>query len=304
MDALPSRFLHSVQSATMPLHAEVVGAIPGSLIVELDRRWTMAFAAGVPDDSSVLYGLDGDVKAHPLFPVAPEWQLVVQGRATGTGLTRDEVRRGIHVSHDLVVHRQISVGEQVRLEARTVAVDSRRAGATQSVLFTATAADGSVVWRTLNVSLFLGVELVGEPTSEHIDWPADPRRVGSKASVSDLVPLAVLRSEVRMMDAHVYSECARIWNPIHTDPEAARSAGLPAPILHGTATLARTVSLIANHLGVPVENVRRIAGHFAAPVDLGSTIVVRILSMDEDSCRFDVLNASTNSAIRDGLIVW
>src|SRR5262249_57234972 len=44
--------------------------------------------------------------------------------------------------------------------------------------------------------------------------------------------------------AHVYSECARIWNPIHTDIAVARSAGLTAPILHGSATLAVAVSQV------------------------------------------------------------
>jgi len=42
--------------------------------------------------------------------------------------------------------------------------------------------------------------------------------------------------------AHVYTECARIWNPIHTDPAVARQAGLSAILLHGTATLALAVS--------------------------------------------------------------
>src|SRR4029453_1637959 len=42
--------------------------------------------------------------------------------------------------------------------------------------------------------------------------------------------------------AHTYTECARIWNPIHTDKAVARSAGLPDIILHGTATLALAVS--------------------------------------------------------------
>ena len=50
--------------------------------------------------------------------------------------------------------------------------------------------------------------------------------------------------------ALVYTECARIWNPIHTDLAVARGAGLAAPILHGTATLALAVSrAVARELG-------------------------------------------------------
>ena len=47
--------------------------------------------------------------------------------------------------------------------------------------------------------------------------------------------------------AHVYTECARIWNPIHTDVAYARAAGLPDIILHGTATLALSVSAFCNY---------------------------------------------------------
>ena len=61
--------------------------------------------------------------------------------------------------------------------------------------------------------------------------------------------------------AHVYSECARIWNPIHTDKKVARQAGLPDILLHGTASLALSVSAILRHFQ-----------HFnvdGAPVDVG-----------------------------------
>lgn len=37
---------------------------------------------------------------------------------------------------------------------------------------------------------------------------------------------------------HIYSECAAIWNPIHTGTAVALAAGLPDIILHGTATWA------------------------------------------------------------------
>ena len=50
------------------------------------------------------------------------------------------------------------------------------------------------------------------------------------------------RNEIRVPigagAAHVYTECARIWNPIHTDTAVTAKAGLPGIILHGTATLA------------------------------------------------------------------
>ena len=63
-------------------------------------------------------------------------------------------------------------------------------------------------------------------------------------------PLTVVPLPVSQVEAHLYSECARIWNPIHTDRAAALAAGLPDIILHGTATLAKAVSWIIDEYAV------------------------------------------------------
>ena len=107
---------------------------------------------------------------------------------------------------------------------------------------------------------------------------------------------------VRTVDAHVYSECARIWNPIHTDVLAARGAGLPAPILHGTATLARSVSLATAMAGAPLASVRRIAGRFSAPVALGATFDVRLLAATPEHLWFDAVLPDGSTAIANGLL--
>lgn len=283
----------------MPLHADVLGFSAGSLDVAVDARWAMAYAAGVPDTRPELYDTAGTLTVHPMLAVAVEWQLLVAHRSGGSGLTAAEVRTGIHVGHDLVLDRALRSDEQIHLEARTVAVDRRRAGATQTVLFTATDSGGAVVWRTANTSLFLGVELVGEPGAVELDWPDAAPPIGTDAE-----PVALRTSEVRALDAHVYSECARIWNPIHTDVVAARRAGLAAPILHGTATMARAVGIVAEVLDVPLAQVRRVAGRFSAPVDLATSIEVRVFAPEGRAARFDVLTQGGAAAISGGLVAW
>lgn len=286
----------------MPLHASVLGAAAGDLTVEVDHRWTMAYAAGVPDTSPELYDTAGGLAVHPLFPVAVEWQSIMAQRSEGTGLTSAEVRRGIHVDHDLALDGPIPAHGRVRLHATTVAVGRRRAGATQTVLFTATDADGTRLWRTLNTSLFLGVDLVGEPAEMALDWPDTPTLAAAPSATESAT--AGIQSFVRPVDAHVYSECARIWNPIHTDVVAARAAGLERPILHGTATLARAVSLATRQIGAPLVDVRRIAGRFSAPVDLDSTIEVEVTDTGARSLAFTVRAGTGSVAVRDGLICW
>ena len=73
----------------------------------------------------------------------------------------------------------------------------------------------------------------------------------------------------------MYTECARIWNPIHTDPAVARRAGLPAILLHGTATLALAVSAaLAREPRGAETPVTRIACRFTGMVSLPSRLTV------------------------------
>lgn len=286
----------------MPLQPSVLGASAGRIAATPDARWTMAYAAGVPDERPELYDTltPGGPVVHPLFPVAVEWQLVVAQRSEGTGLRPDEVRRGIHIAHDLVIERPLAAGVGLAVEAQTIAVGRRRAGATQTVLFTARDESGAVVWRTQNTWLFLGVELQGDPAGLDVHWPPTPPAAATEAT--DAGPIAVVASQVRLVDAHVYSECARIWNPIHTDLAAARAAGLERPILHGTATLARAVSICTERADVPITDVRRVTGEFRAPVPLGSNVHVRLVARRDRTLAFDVVNDDGTTAIAHGTI--
>lgn len=282
----------------MPIDTSVVGTMMGEMSFRADPRWLMSYAAGVPDERSELYDTSRELVVHPLFTVAPEWELlIVPGTARGA-MSADEARRGIHLAHDLMLERTVKAGEQIHLSAHVVGVGRRPAGATQDVLFSATGIDGEVVWRTRFTSLFPGVDLIGEPVSIKTDWTAPPLDPAPTTT-----PLAARRSFIRQIDAHVYSECARIWNPIHTDIAAARRSGLAAPILHGTATLARAVSIVAELANVQLGDVRRVAGRFAAMVDLGTEIEVRLLAVNGGRCSFEVCNHLGRRAIADGSVV-
>jgi acyl dehydratase len=280
----------------MPLDASLVGTDIGRIHARVDARWLMAYASGVPDERPELYDTTGPLAAHPLFPVAPEWALLTTHRAAPMSMSPDETARGVHYRHDVVLERPVVAGDEVDVTARVIGVDRQRAGATQTALFRATDAVGVTVWQTRLTSLFVGVELVGNPARVDDEWPPTPADGVSQAVVAQRT------SFVRLVDAHVYTECARIWNPIHTDVVVARRAGLDAPILHGTATLARAVSIATELAVVPLSAVRRVAGTFAAMVPLGSTITVRLLASTPTSLAFDVVTEAGQTAVRSGVV--
>lgn len=286
----------------MPLKSSLVGWRSAPATVEVDARWTMAYAAGLGESASCYLDTlrPGGIIAHPLFPVCVEWN--TRPTATSLGLTDVEAARGVHYGQDLTLHRPIRPGRPVTTVSQVVAATRHRAGA---LLVTGVegSADGQPLWTTRSTTLLRQVELDGSETV----LPDAATGVEDVESASVVVP-ASATVPVAATLSHVYSECARIWNPIHTDPAVAAAVGLPSVILHGTATLALAVSQVLS-LGAVDDpgRVRRIAGRFGAMVPMPSVLTVRLLSSAErvagHTMHFDVLTARGSPAVRGGVLV-
>src|SRR2546429_7408600 len=110
--------------------------------------------------------------------------------------------------------------------------------------------------------------------------------------------------DVPLQMAHVYSECARIYNPIHTDAAVAHASGLPAIILHGTATLALAVSrVVTRDLGGDAARLRGVAVRFSGMVMLPSRLTVRGGAADGGGIAFDVAGPDGAAVLTDGRVL-
>jgi acyl dehydratase len=284
----------------MPLSSEVVGLSGEPVVHDVDARWTMAYAAGLGDyrDEYLDTRARGDVLAHPLFPVCFEWPIFLNPRhlPATPDLSVGERLRGVHATHDLELHRPLRAGLRVETRATVVRVEARAPGAYQRVRLDSVDGEGEPVCTTWYGTLMRGVEVLGEDRA----CEENERRL---PPMPESEPTAELEITVARNDAHVYTECARIWNPIHTDPAIATGAGLPGIILHGTATLALAVSRIIDQ-GFAGETgaVARIAARFAGMVAIPSTLNLRIFESDQGAIRFSVLDERGKPVIRDGLV--
>jgi acyl dehydratase len=159
-------------------------------------------------------------------------------------------------------------------------------------------AAGAPVATTWQGSLYLGTTVDG-PDVQTEAPPAMPdvaQGRGGDAWTERRVPLGAGA-------AHVYTECARIWNPIHTDPVAAQRAGLPAIILHGTATHALAVSdVVTRYAGGDPTRVRRIGGRFGGMVLLPSTVTVATRRWSPTLVEVAVRSETGGQAVRDGFV--
>jgi acyl dehydratase len=286
----------------VPLSSDTVGAIGEPLRSAIDARWTMAYAAGLGDSRSAYLDTRAraDVLAHPLFPVCFEWPAFLSTRhlPIDDTLSREERLRGVHASHDLLLHRPLRAGIELETRATISRVEQRPAGAFQVVRLDTCDAAGAKVCTTWYGSIFRGVTVVGGDRALG-DEPEAPAPIAPGAAPRDTREITLAATA-----AHVYTECARIWNPIHSDAAVAAHAGLPGIILHGTAAVALAVGAVVDEaLGGDPERVERVAVRFTAMIRLPSRMRVRIFSPERDACiRFDVLNDEEQIALRSGLV--
>lgn len=288
----------------MPIPTSLVGLAMDPVEHDVDERWTMAYAAALADHSPEHMDTTraSGVVAHPLFPVCVEWPAIVASRNLSLehGVSFDEMQRSVHAWHDLRIDRPIRPGDRLTTQLNIVGVESKRPGAMMTLRLLTLDASGQPVATTTQGGINLGVAVSGAESPDPDPPPAlAVERIGTPDSSIVDIPAGL---------AHTYTECARIWNPIHTDRAVAMASGLPDIILHGTASMALGVSEVVKHrAGGDPTLVRRIIGRFGAMVLLPSTVTVNIwpsVDVDGDSVvPYEVVNRDGNAAVSAGAIV-
>jgi acyl dehydratase len=272
----------------MKIAADIVGREAGPDKQRIDARWLMAYSAALGETDARYYDTAAGVLAHPLFPVCYEWPATRELRERA-GLEPFNARL-VHAQHDLLIYRQPKASERLSVSGKVVAAVQRRPGTLVVFRLTARDAGGQHVSTTDFSALYRGVELQGGDRS--IEALADPPEQKNKLlRVGDIAVSATA--------AHVYTECARIWNPIHTDVAYARAAGLPDIILHGTATLALSVSRVLLALRLDPAAVRRVRCRFAGMVLMPSLLTVHA-SSEGAGLAFETRNARGEAVIQRG----
>lgn len=261
----------------MLLSSTIVGERAGPLEHLVDLRWVMAYNAGLGERSEEI---------HPLFPVCFEWPVSDAIRALPA--LKPMAGLLVHAQHDLVIHRPLKVGETVHCAVRIAGAEPRSPGAFVVYRFDAHDAAGKLVTTTHFGALYRGVRL-DRAAGEAIE---DPQPLDAK-----LAPLGEIA--IPATAAHVYTECARIWNPIHTDVAYARAAGLPDIILHGTATLAYSISALLKRWPQPV---RRVTCRFAGMVLMPSTLSVHA-ARSGGEVQFETRNDRGDTVISRGRLL-
>jgi acyl dehydratase len=280
----------------MAIRSAAVGTSTDPARREVSTRLTQAYAAGLADCNPRYLDDAGElgVIAPPAFCVSVEWPVFLAlTEMEVLGASREDRLRGVHALQDSTFRRPIRSGDVLVTTAKIIEVRATRAGAfvlvrldtleERSVECAVTSYYGSI-FRDVAVD---SLDVCAEAP------PAFPEV--APARFTEKVEILVQRQA-----AHVYTECARIWNPIHTERRVALAAGLPDIILHGTATWALAAREIVDRFaaGDPLR-LRRLAGQFRAQVVPGSPIVFEA-GCAGDRVDFVVRNEKGEPAIASG----
>src|SRR5258708_37744075 len=159
----------------MPLASSIVNASSEPVASEIDARWTMAYAAALGDSLNAYMDTlrPAEFVAHPMFPVCFEWPLIVAMRRLfkTNSLTDEEAMRGVHASHDLIIHRAIRPPETLRTQLRVAGVERRKPDAYQLTRLDTTDERNSPVCTSFYGSIYRGVGVEGPDRAADVSPP-------------------------------------------------------------------------------------------------------------------------------------
>ncbi|MEE7462843.1 hypothetical protein MFUR16E_17110 [Methylobacterium fujisawaense] len=250
-----------------------VGRVVAERDVEVTFRRSAAYAAAIGSHRACY--LDdrhpGGALAPPCLITALEWPLVSGAEHLKTlGIPKSELfSRLLHAFQDTRFDRPLRVGDLLRIEATLASVRATRSGALTTLrLVTRERKTGRPVAESWFGSFYRGVT-VDQPHAALSPPAIEPSSHSGAASQESLT--------LTRAHAHLYGECAGLWNPIHTEPGFAVAAGFPDVALHGTMIWAMAGErIIDRHLAGDPTRLVRLAARFGHPIFPDCRLTLRV----------------------------
>lgn len=256
----------------MAYPASAIGKETPTTTQRIDAREALAYAAGVSaHETCFLNDAQPDFTALPFICVRLEWPVMLAARSLlGACMTAGELARAVHATQDTLFLAPIRTGRAYQSHGRILAARQIRSGVLATLRIDTFDADANRhVTTTWNSTIYRGARLEGAAHALEAPPPA-PAGAGLSARVTE-----VSEAVTTPASAQVYSACADIWNPIHTEQRAAAAAGLDGPILHGTMTWALAGLAVLRRRGAEeAHRLRRLSARFCGMASPGDTLAI------------------------------
>ncbi|MFI6870571.1 MaoC/PaaZ C-terminal domain-containing protein [Nocardia sp. NPDC050406] len=226
-------------------------------------RWT--------EPAELRYLDDRAPQVLPSFAtVAPSFHETEPPKVKFTGIDID-LAKVVHGSQEIVVHKPIPASGKATTVGRVTDIWDKGSAAVVWREDTVTDSDGEALW-TARSSIFAKGEggFGGE------------RGPSTKSELPDRAPDFEVLTPTLPQQALLYRMCGD-RNPLHSDPEFARNAGFPNPILHGLCTYGLVLKTATDTvLESDAARVQGFRARFAGVLYPGETIRTRIWRSDNE----------------------
>ena len=232
-----------------------VGRRTIAVTTELTKRRLLAFAAGIGEwDARYSDDLrEGRLLGHPGLVESLMWKARF---VLDDDTDPRAIPFGVHASTDWRFQRAFRLGDVITTQGETIGVAQIPPGVISTTRYRFVDSRGAEVAVMDTSGIMRGLRTEG-PDRVGAEVPPLPDRVlPDRAEAAE--PVWSKEIPVSPEAAHIYTECADIWNPIHTERGFARDAGLPDPILQGSCTFVFSVrELMREYLDNDAERLRR-----------------------------------------------
>lgn len=236
----------------MPLNTALVGKSYEPDTYEVSAEAIEKYARATNDLNERYIGGE-DVVASPIFPIVPAFQFLM--KAGMDPELEADLMRLVHGEEDHVLHKPIRPGDKLTLTPVIESIESKDTGETFTIRVTETNQRG---------------ELVAEIRSTSFIRGAGGRKGGREEEPGEQQARDIVHEDAFKVDLDQpirYAEASGDPNPIHTDENFARMAGLPGCIAHGMCTMAMAVKGAVDGLaGGDPTKVKKVAVRFSKMV--------------------------------------
>jgi acyl dehydratase len=279
----------------MPLNQALVGKQYSAPIFEVTPEAAQAYARACNDDNPRYFdpAAPGGMIAPPMFAVVASWMPVLSA-VTDPELHADLLRL-LHSAQEIEFLAPIRPGDAIAANATIASIEKAPGGESMALRLTASNQRGEPISRTMFTAFIRGRR---EPRENRVVVAAKDENRGA--------PMFVATQTVDADQTYRYAEASGDRNPIHTDENVARMAGLPGIVVHGLCTMAFAAKAMVDNLGGgDPTRLKRLAANFARPVFPGDTIATRAWEIDQRDGRrifaYETLNPRGLAVISGGV---
>ncbi|MFF4390833.1 MaoC/PaaZ C-terminal domain-containing protein [Streptomyces sp. NPDC001552] len=229
------------------------------------QLYHLGLGAGLPatDPDELRYTLESKLHVLPSFATVAGAGMAMLGGLAAPGIDVN-LAAVLHGGHSIELHRPIPVKGRATSRSKVAAVYDKGKAAVIVLRSEVADADGPL-W-TSDAQIFVRGEggFGGE------------RGPSAKEELPGRAPDRTEGRRIREDQALLY-RLSGDWNPLHADPEFAKTAGFDQPILHGLCSYGMTLKAVVDTaLGGDVSRVRAYRTRFAGIVYPGETLRIRM----------------------------